>query len=357
MADDDGQEKKHDPSAQGWQDAAEKGQFPRSADLGSVAVILTGTAALTLGGAWMADAVVAVFEIAWEPRAQGFTQEDAVGLFQAALYYTAMAAMIPLSAILVAGVIANLSQTGGQLATKALEPDLSRLNPITGFQNHYMSWTPLVELAKGLLKLTVLAGVAWWVSAGDVEVIPTLALTEPADLLGFMVSRAGTLVLFAAPLLLVIAAGDYAYSYYRQFEQLKRTDQQVKDEAKQQDGNPQVRAQRRALARKYATQSLLAAVSEADVLVTNPTHYAVALRYDPERDGAPVVLAKGIDHLALILRTEAMRKGVPRVEDRPLARALYAQVDIGRPIPEDMFMAVARVLAIVLKRKKRKKSR
>ena len=84
-----------------------------------------------------------------------------------------------------------------------------------------MSWTPLVELAKGLLKLTMLAGVAWWVSAGDVEVIPTLALTEPADLLGFMVSRAGTLVLFAAPLLLVIAAGDYAYSYYRQFEQLK----------------------------------------------------------------------------------------------------------------------------------------
>lgn len=357
MADDDG-DKKHAPGEKNWADAAEKGQIPKSTDLVSLAVIVGGSFAAVYGAPIIGRAIETLFDAAWNfgPSSKPFDEAAVLELLNQAVGATAVGMMVPLSATVVLALFVNLAQTQGRIASKALEPDFSRVDPIKGFQNHYLSWTPLVELGKGLLKLGLLALASYFAYKGEIELLPALAAAAPGAMLVKQGELATRLVLVAFPMLLIVAVGDFAYSYYQIFQQLKRTDQQVRDENKQQDGDPHFKAHRRAMARKYATQSVLAAVAGADVIITNPTHYSVALRYQRDRDAAPVVLAKGVDHLALIIRTEGMRRGIPRIEDRPLARGLYARVKVGHHVPEDLFMPVARVLAIVYRRRARRKA-
>ena len=165
-----------------------------------------------------------------------------------------------------------------------------------------------------------------------------------------------TVFLACLPVILVIAVGDYSYQKWKNSEDLKMTDQEVKDQAKQQEGDPQMKGMRKQRARQIAMGQMMSALPEADVVVTNPTHYAVALRYKRGTDEAPIVLAKGVDFLALKIRQEARNLGVPTVEDRPLARALHARVDVNRPIPEDLFGPVAKVLAIIYRRQARRRA-
>ena len=348
----DGQEKKHDASDRKWREAAERGQIVRSQDLSSVAVVLAAAAGMFFGIDYMTEPIRALsVNMLDVSLVELMTIQGALGFWRNALWVVLQAAMVPLLMASMAAVIANLAQSQFQIATKALEPKWERLNAIQGIQSTYFSWTPLVELGKGVGKLVLLGAVVYWAIRDRLDDLPALAWVHPSDLFGLFAELAWWLVLASTPMVLLIGIADYAYNRYQLGEQLKQTDQELKDERKQSEGDPMMRGMRRQFARKLLVGGGLNQVRTADVVVTNPTHYAVALRYDREKDIAPVVVAKGVDHLAKKIREEALRTGVPRIEDRPLARALFAQVPLDYPIPEELYAPVAKVLAVLARRR------
>lgn len=353
MADEEAADKRHDPSEKKWKDAAERGQLPKSADINATAVLAAGAAALAFGSKPMVDAIRGYAGRLLDGSGPyTLTMPQAVELSHDALQTVGISLSLPLGAVALASVAANLAQTRGKTAPKALEPKWDKLNVFEGIKQQYMSWTPLVELAKGLGKLVILGAVTAGAVYSWLDDMPSLAALHPAQLLEVIVELGWLVVAWSLPVVMLIAIGDYSYSYYRTFEQLKRTDKEVKDEQKEQEGDPYMKQARRQRARQIALGSMLAAMRDADVVVTNPTHYAVALRYKRDHgDEAPVVVARGIDAVAMALRAEARKLDVPRVENRPLARALYARVKVGHPIPEDLFAPVARVLAIIYRRR------
>ena len=357
MADSDGAEKKHDPGEQKWNEAAGRGQIPKSADFSAAAVLFAGAGIMAFGSAPTTDAIRRIAVQSFAADASPLTMASAVELSHQILSSVGTALALPLGAVLLAAVIANVAQTRFRMAPEALEIKWDRLDAMAGFKNAYMSWTPLVELTKGLLKMFALGGVGWYALSERVDELPALAMVPTTEFMEMLGQLAWTFVLCSTPIILLIAGGDYAYSWYQLNEQLMRTDQEVKDDSKQMDGDPRMKQNRRAFARTLLVGGGLTMVREADVVITNPTHYAIALRYRRDQDAAPTVIAKGVDHMAAQIRAEALRAGIPRIEDRPLARALYAKVQLGGAIPEDLFTAVARVLAIIYRRRNRMRAR
>lgn len=353
MSDEAG-EKKHDPGEKKWRDAAERGQLPRSSDVNAAAVVICATAALVFAPRPMVGAISQAANRFFDGSGPYvLTIQEAQQILMTVLELVGVGISVPLGAALLASTAASLAQSQGQLAPKALEPKWERLDVVKGFQNAYLSWTPLVELAKGIAKIGVIGLVVGIALRRKIGSLPEATSFAPNQLLELLVGLGWGAVLAATPVILLIAAIDYAASYKRSLDQLKRTDREVRDDQKDQEGDPRLKAQRRQRARQIAMSVSLNAVRDADVVVTNPTHFAVALRYRRGEDLAPVVLAKGVDHLALRIRREALRAGVPRIENRPLARSLHARCDVGAPIPEELFAPVARVLAVVYRRRQR----
>lgn len=353
----DGQEKKHDATGQKLDEAAEKGNIPKSQDINSLAILGAGGMALMFGMPMISAPVLEyssdMFSISGP---QNMDKNQFLELAGRSMLVCLYSMALPLGVMVVAAIFAGLAQTWGKLATKAMELDLKKLNPLTGFKQMYMSWMPLVELAKGVGKFVLLGAVTMWAVWDRLDEIPIMSTYDPIVL----VTELGDLVfvVFAAclPIILLLAVGDYTYQKWKNSEDLKMTDQEVKDQAKQQEGDPQLKSMRKQRARQIAMGQMMSALPEADVVVTNPTHYAVALRYKRGQDEAPIVLAKGVDFMALKIRAEARNLGVPTVEDRPLARALHAKVDVGHPITEELFGPVAKVLAIIYRRQARRRA-
>ena len=356
MAEDDGAEKKHEPGEKKWREAAERGQIPRSQDLSSTAVLVAGIGTLVLGAEHIAAVMVRSMRgfFSLETGQDTLLIEEVVGLSHQAITAIGLTMGPAMLAIVVAVIFVNGAQTLGQLGTDVIKIDWSRVDPISGVKNQFFSWTPLVELGKGILKLLLLGAAASFALWDDVQALPKLASMAPTVLPMVFADLAWKLLLFALPGMMIVAAADYGYSYYKLNKQLMRTDQQLKDDQKQSDGDPHMKAARKARMRQLTMGSMLAAMAEADVVVSNPTHYAVALRYKRDVDAAPMVVAKGVDHMALRLLSEARKVGVVRIEDRPLARTLYARVKVGQAIPEDLFNPVAKVLAVVFRRRARR---
>ncbi|MCA9491495.1 MAG: EscU/YscU/HrcU family type III secretion system export apparatus switch protein [Myxococcales bacterium] len=352
----DGQEKKHAPSEKKWEDAAEKGQTPKSQDVNAAVVLLIGGLVLANGNAL----VVLAFRrsLVGSMKSLPVTTMDlqsAQELAFTTMQTIGIAVAVPLLAVMVAATLANLAQTGMRTAPKALEPDINRLNALSNAKQQYMSWTPLVELGKGLAKVLAVSGGALlgvWNDLDQVAGLSLVAVEEMPVLLGTLTVR---LLLGAIPVVIVIAGADYAYTVWRMTEQLKRTDKELKDEQKDVDGDPHMKARRKQMARQMLFSGSMKAVTEADVVVTNPTHFAVALRYRRGRDVAPVVVAKGVDAGAKRIREAARDARVPLVENRPLARQLWKVAKVDRPIPEDLYGPVARVLAVVWARKRKRR--
>jgi len=353
VAEDDSADKRHDPGEKKWRDAAERGQMPRSADVNAAAVVLAAAAA------WVAipgpvNAAFVRASVAWFDGRGPYelTLPLAHRMLGQGLQLLAMAIAVPLSASLVASTAASLAQSRLQLAPKALEPKWERLDVVNGFQQTYLSWTPLLELAKGLAKILVIGAAVLFGMWGRIGRLPLASTISTPELMQLLVDLAWTAVLSAAPVIIAIAILDYTASYQRTLSQIKRTDRELRDDQKEQEGDPRLKAFRRQRARKVALAISLGAVRDADVVVTNPTHLAVALKYDRGQDEAPRVLCKGADHLAARIRSEARRAAVPRIQNRPLARALYRRCEIGDAIPADLFVPVAKVLAVVFRRRK-----
>ena len=342
MAHDDRTEK---PTAKRKKEARRKGQVAKSPDVSAWLILLAASVLVQqlfksadkkLVGLWgQVNNVVA------NPSTAG-----ALGVMEKGLSDTAALILPTVAAFMVVGVFANVAQTGLIFSTHAAAPKWDKLNPITGVKNLFSTST-LWQLAKQVIKLVVLVTVAY----GSVNGLAhTLVGSQPVDMTPIVSYTGSTLIGLmqkVAAMGVVLAAADYAWSRHKLNKSLKMTKQQVKDEGKEAEGNPQVKGAIRKKMYKMSRARMMAAVAGADVIVVNPTHFAVALRYERERGGAPVVVAKGVDEMALRIRDEGQRHKVPVVEDPPLARAIYSSCDIDDAIPAELFLAVARLLAFV----------
>jgi flagellar biosynthetic protein FlhB len=334
------------PTPRRIREARSRGQVSKSQEVVSIGVLLAAVIAFRVVGPGLGGDLRAMLHdgLANQPRGE-FTTASAMQLGTDA-GGRLLLALAPLFAILVLAAIAlNVAQTGFLLSGASLTPKLSRVNPGAGLKRIF-SAEGLVNLAKAFLKMGVIAIVVWMTMSSRLAEISSLGQlplgTAMADMsaLAFDVAIRGAVVLF------ILALADYAWQRRRYMQQLRMSKEEVKQELRESEGDPQIKAAIRRR-RQALMNRMIAQVPRADVVVTNPTHYAVALKYDPVTMQAPQVIAKGERLLAQRIKDVARKSGVPVLEEPPLARALYAAVPVGQYIPANLFHAVAEVLAWV----------
>jgi flagellar biosynthetic protein FlhB len=328
--------------------AREKGQVARSPDLGGSLVLLAGLLALSVMGPRIVDATASAFrgtlrDISRPERAM--TAAGLNGLMHSALSTIALAVAPVAATCLLTGVLAGVAQVGFRPTAHSLKPDFRRINPASGLRN-LIGPNLVFETLKTIAKVVVVAAVAGLAIVPGLTGLASTVGISPGALGLLFGQRAQGIAQHAAFGYLVIGALDYAWRRKRHEQQLKMTKQQVKDEVRQYGVSAEVKAAQRRRMMQAARARMMAAVPDADVVVTNPTHYAVALVYDGSRT-APEVVAKGKDLIAAQIRRVAEENDVPIVSDPPLARALHQSTEIGQVVPEELYAAVARVLAFV----------
>jgi flagellar biosynthetic protein FlhB len=252
--------------------------------------------------------------------------------------------------VLIAGMAGNIGQIGLEFHGEPLRPKLKKLNPISGMKK-LVSIKSLVELVKSIFKVVVVGAIAYGVIRMETVKFPGLMQQEVGDILIFIGKLAFKVFFFVCLALIILAILDYVYQRWQYEQDLKMTKQQVKDERKQQEGDPRVKGRIRKVQMEMAARRMMEAVPEADVVITNPIHLAVALQFDAAKMVAPVVVAKGAGHLAERIKEIARNHQVPIIEDKPLAQALHKMVEIGEYIPVELYRTVAEVLAYVYRLK------
>jgi len=349
---DDAQERTHEPTDKRRQKFREKGEVPRSREVTSTFGLAVAALVLVVTIQAMCQGIREVFSVCFRSMTEGDLDLMAVshlmGIVSTSLF-TILA--LPLGLLWLAALFIGGIQGRGTIPKEPIKFDLEKLNPLPGFQRLFMSSTPLVELGKGLLKLGLIGWLVWTAVEDQLGLLPELTHVSIWELLQVHGQLALMVALRAMPVALVISVLDYAFQWYQLHEKMMMTREEVKEEHKDMEGDPHVRAARRARAREIASVKAVRDVHRADVVVTNPTHYAVALRYQVDEAPAPVVIARGVDHLALKIKQEARRHDIPVIENRALARALYAESKQGKMIPENLYAAVAQVLAVILRRR------
>lgn len=347
MAEESDLEKTEDPSPRRLEQAREEGQVPQSRELSTFLVTVTGAATLWLLGNWMAGRMAGIVRNGFAfDRATVFDHALMLDVLNRMLSGALLTLMPLFLALLIAAVAAPVLLGGLVFAPKALGPNFGRMNPIQGIGRMF-SVHGLAEMVKAILKSLVVGGVAALVLWLNKEHLFDL-MVEPLE--SGMADFSDT-VAFAA-LLIVLSLGllaliDVPFQLWQYQKKLRMTKEEVKRENKEQEGDPMVKGRIRALQREMARKRMMAEVPKADVVVTNPTHFSVALKYDAERMGAPVVVAKGRGETALKIREIAAQSGVPLLEAPPLARALYKHCELEAAIPAALYTAVAEVMAYV----------
>ncbi|MCU7803679.1 MAG: flagellar biosynthesis protein FlhB [Candidatus Thiodiazotropha sp. (ex Lucinoma borealis)] len=344
---DNGQEKTEQPSSKRLLDAKRKGQVPRSKELNSMAVTMMGVVALvmmshTIGSSlsdMMSQSFVLTREQIFNTHTMGM--QLGVGLGQVLL------ALIPFFLIVIfAAIISSVALGGFSISAEAMTPKLSKLSPLKGMKRIF-SPRGLVEMLKAMAKFIFIGGITallLWTSMGKFLALHGMEIAQALEHLNGMIG--GSVILMTATLIL-IAAIDVPFQLWDHKRQLKMTRQEVRDEMKETDGKPEVKSRIRQLQREMAQKRMMQEVPKADVIVTNPTHFAVALKYDPQKMHAPKLLAKGADLVAMNIRKVGSEAKVPVVESPMLARAIYFHTELNTFIPAGLYLAVARLLAYV----------
>ncbi len=347
----DKESKTEDPTSKRLQEARDKGQVATSREVGSALSIMAGTIAIVVMGAGVAtQLVVTMRSFVERPESFPLSTEDTFSLFWATSAEVAFAVVPILGLMLLIGIAAPILQHGWIVSTEQLKPKWSKLSPVSGLKRIF-SMRGIVELVKNLLKMAIVGAVA------VMAVLPSLTGLEQwvgqgvEDMLTTTMWLTMRLLIGVAVAMVLIAILDYGYQLWEHQKSMRMTKQEVRDEGKQQEGDPHVKSKIRALRVQRARRRMMAAVPEADVVVTNPTHYAIALKYDQDKMAAPRLVAKGVDQVALRIREVAREHNVPLVENPPLARALYAGVELDHEIPEEHYRAVAQIISYVMKLK------
>ena len=342
-----GQERSEQPTAKRLTEARKKGQVARSRELNTLLVMLASALALWLMSGPAISGITTIMSEALSPAGDLLKQPELIPAHLVGVMMSALTLIAPFLALTVVAALAGPAVMGGLLfSPEAVSFKLDKLDPVKGL-GRVFSTKGLIELVKALLKFFLVLGVAVLVYKffeREVMALITLDVIEGIVRSGSIIMLA--LVLLSATLVL-IAAIDVPYQLWSHNKQMRMTKQEVKDESKETDGRPEVKARIRQLQRDASQRRMLQDVPDADVVITNPTHYSVALKYDQHGTGAPRVVAKGQDLIALKIRSIAIEHDVPIYEEPPLARALFGTTDIGDEIPGPLFLAVARVLAYV----------
>jgi flagellar biosynthesis protein FlhB len=346
------QEKTEQPTARRQKESRDEGKIPKTQEL-SAAVVLIGAG--LMAGPGSSQIATAITRLARVSFVSGHT---ALADPQAAVdwlrWVGLQAAMGFLPFALVVGGLAlgvGAGQGRGTLTMKPLQPDWSRLSPLKNAKR-FMSPRPLVDLLKALSKVGIVGIVVYTVLSDLLGDLTRLPQSGPRALIEVLRSEVATILLAAGLALLVLAVADYGYQSWQHQRELRMTKEEVRKEVKEAEGDPLIKARLRTLGRSLVRVRMMQAVPTADVVIVNPTHVAVALRYDPDIAEAPIVVAMGSRKLALKIRKVALEAGVPVVESRPVARALMAGARLGHPIPSTLYIAVAEILAFVFRHRK-----
>jgi flagellar biosynthetic protein FlhB len=344
---DDG-DKTEQPTGKRLSDARKRGQLPRSREAGTFFVLMSGVLALwavsSFLGRGMKEIMVNSFSLT---RDQIFTVDEMRRIFVQDLGDIALPVLALALIVLVCALFGNIFIGGFNFSTEAMAPKFSKLSPLSGIKRIF-SLNSVIELIKGIAKVAFIGSFCYFVLSGMAGQILKLSYIDPLTGIGKAIRMLFHTMLLIVCAMIPIVLIDVPYQKWNYIRQLRMTKQEVKDEFKEQEGNPQVKNKIKSMQFQMASRRMMEKVPKADVVVTNPTHYAVALSYDPKGTLAPVVVAKGVDDIAEIIKHIARETNVPVIPIPPLARSLYYTTDLDREIPRGLFKAVAQVLAWVM---------
>jgi flagellar biosynthetic protein FlhB len=347
MAEDAG-EKTEAPTPRRRSEAREQGNIPRSADLSAAVLLISAIILLDWFGTGIVKALKGLMaEMLGPSDFIDFSPVRAVELLLRAVFAVGIAIAPLFIGMMLVAIIVNIMQVGFFFSSKRLQPNIAALNPLKGLKKLFGKGRGAFSIGMNIAKVGLVGLVAYSAIHGR---LPEIVSAQRLEFLQIFSLAAGVIYSIAiriGVLLLILAIVDYIYQRFRVEKELKMTKQEVKEEMKRMEGDPQIKARRRQIAQQIAYNKLKQEVPTADVVVTNPTEFAVALKYDAQTMHAPRVVAKGRDHMAMRIREIAIANGVPILERKPLARALYRMCEVGQEIPEQFYSAVAEILAYV----------
>ncbi|AXA55030.1 flagellar biosynthesis protein FlhB [Pseudomonas thivervalensis] len=342
-----GQDKTEDPTEKRLRESREKGEIARSKELNTLAIMLAGAGGLLIYGGGLALDLLEIMRLNFSLPREVLLSPGAMAQY---LLHSGKIAIISLQPILIflllAAFLGPISLGGWLFSGKTMAPKFSRMNPAAGLKRMF-STTAVMELLKALGKFLLVLFVALTVLQADIDDLLRIAHEPLEQAIIHSVQLVGWSTLWMACGLILIAAIDVPIQLYQSKQKLMMTKQEIRDEHKDQEGKPEVKQRIRQLQREVSQRRMMAAIPDADVVITNPTHYAVALKYDPEKGNAPVLLAKGSDFLALKIREIAVANEVMLLESPALARSIYYSTELDQEIPGGLYLAVAQVLAYV----------
>jgi flagellar biosynthetic protein FlhB len=342
-----GADKSEEPTEKRLRESREKGQIARSRELNTLAIMLAGAGGLLAFGGSLGSALLSIMSGNFSLAREVIMDERSMAIWLLASGKVAVDALAPLFlALLIASIVGPIALGGWLFSAKAMAPKMSRMNPAAGLKRMF-SAKALVELLKALAKFTLVLTVALAVLAANVDDLLAIAHEPLQSAILHAAQVVGWSALWMACGLVLIAAVDVPFQLWDNKQKLMMTKQEVRDEYKDSEGKPEVKQRIRQLQREMAERRMMQAVPQADVVITNPTHFAVALKYDPSKGNAPVLLAKGGDFTALKIREIAQEHKVMLLESPALARAVFYSTELDQEIPAGLYLAVAQVLAYV----------
>ncbi|MEI4768561.1 flagellar biosynthesis protein FlhB [Psychrobacillus sp. FJAT-51614] len=336
------------------QDSRKKGQVLKSADVTSAIVLLAVFVFLFFSAGFLRKEIFSFFDVTFTKYMliETLTIETTVQIYKDLLMEMAVILLPIMGVAVVAAIAANFFQFGLLFTTEPLKFDLKKIDPIQGLKRIF-SLKAIIELLKSLLKISFIGSVTTLIIWMNLEQVLSLSFKTPWDTLSTVGWLTGMMGIAASCVLLFISILDFFYQRYDYEKNLKMSKQDIKDEHKNSEGDPIIKSRIRQRQREMAMRRMMQEVPTADVVITNPTHFAIALKYDDDSMDAPIVVAKGADFVAQKIKLIARENDVVMVENRPLARAMYDQVEIGQRIPDEFFKAVAEVLAYVYRIKQK----
>lgn len=352
MADND-QERTEQATSRRREQARQEGNFASSKEVSSLFMVAAGVMVLYFAGLWMFSGLADVMRKCFHVYRGELTVKELYTIFKD-LSLSFLMIIAPALIIPVLGAISYVLQNGFNLTSKPLEPDFKKIDPISGFKK-IASFNSIAELVKSILKISILTYVVYVNVKNEWLNMPVLIDMEVAASVVYIAKVTFTIMVKTVWVLAVIAVLDYGYQRWNFEKGLRMSKEEIKEEMKETDGDPIIKARIKSMQREMARKRMMADVPKADVVITNPTHIAVAIKYDREKGNAPVVVAKGAGHIAEKIREIARKHGVPVLENKPLARTIYKTVKVGTEIPANLYKAVAEVLAYVYRLKNRRK--
>ncbi|MDX9786419.1 MAG: flagellar biosynthesis protein FlhB [Desulfobacterales bacterium] len=351
MAEESGQEKTEKATSRKRSKAREEGQVAKSQEIASVLVLLVGMSVLYVFGYLFYPQALKLLEqhLSFEPISS-FGKEDFLAMLKHNTVSFFLLLLPVMGAVFVTAFAANLFQVGFQVSTKAITPKLSKVDVIKGF-GRLFSLKSLMESLKSMVKLTVIGTVVYFAIKGEMGALIKLHNATVAYIFLYILQGIFKIFIWVLLIMIIVAILDYSYQKWQFEKDLKMTKQEVKEEHKETEGDPQVKSRIRSIQLQAARKRMMQQVPKADVVVTNPTHLAVAIKYDPLAMAAPTVIAKGAGLIAERIKTIASEHHIPVMENKELARNLYRLLDVGEQIPSEFFRAVAELLAYVYKLK------